>query len=58
MSHGELVARAQQRVGDLEREAAIERLRTAAGEGRLTLDELDGRLQTALPLARTGIWTR
>ena len=52
MSHGELVARAQQRVGDLEREAAIERLRTAAGEGRLTLDELDGRLETALA-ART-----
>ena len=52
MSNGELVARAQQRVGDLEREAAVERLRTAAGEGRLTLDELDGRLESALA-ART-----
>jgi hypothetical protein len=52
MSNGELVARAQQRVGDMEREAAIERLRTAAGEGRLTLDELDGRLESALA-ART-----
>lgn len=52
MSNGELVARAQQRVGDLEREAAIERLRTAAGEGRLTLDELGGRLESAMS-ART-----
>ncbi|HEU5331544.1 MAG TPA: DUF1707 domain-containing protein [Actinocrinis sp.] len=52
MSNGELVARAQQRVGDLEREAAVERLRTAVGEGRLTLDELDGRLESALA-ART-----
>jgi uncharacterized protein DUF1707 len=52
MTNGELVARSQQRVGDVEREAAVERLRTAAGEGRLTLDELDGRLESAL-VART-----
>jgi hypothetical protein len=52
MTNGEVVARAQQRVGDVEREAAVERLRNAAGEGRLTLDELDGRLEAAL-VART-----
>jgi len=52
MTNGEVVARAQQRVGDVEREAAVERLRDAAGEGRLTLDELDGRLEAAL-VART-----
>ena len=52
MTNGEVVARAQQRVGDVEREVAVERLRNAAGEGRLTLDELDGRLEAAL-VART-----
>jgi hypothetical protein len=52
MANGELVTRSQQRVGDLEREAAVERLRTAAGEGRLTIDELDSRLESAL-VART-----
>jgi hypothetical protein len=35
------------RASDAEREAAAERLRTAAGDGRLTLDELADRLEAA-----------
>ena len=35
------------RASDAEREAAVTRLRTAAGEGRLTLDELAERLERA-----------
>jgi Domain of unknown function (DUF1707) len=41
------------RVSDAEREQVADRLRTAAGEGRLTVDELDERLQLAYA-ARTG----
>lgn len=52
MTDGNLPARAQQRVGHDEREAAAERLRIAAGDGRLTLDELEVRLDAALA-ART-----
>lgn len=52
MSDGNLPARAQQRVGYDEREATAERLRIAAGDGRLTLDELEVRLDAALA-ART-----
>ncbi|HEV2637305.1 MAG TPA: DUF1707 domain-containing protein [Actinocrinis sp.] len=52
MSDGNLPARATQRVGYDEREAAAERLRIAAGDGRLTLDELEVRLDAALA-ART-----
>jgi hypothetical protein len=52
MTDGNLPARAQQRVGHDEREAAAERLRIAAGDGRLTLDELETRLDAALA-ART-----
>ena len=40
------------RIGHAERDAAIERLRDAAAEGRLTLAELDGRIEVALQ-ART-----
>jgi Domain of unknown function (DUF1707)/Cell wall-active antibiotics response 4TMS YvqF len=36
------------RASDAERDAVAERLRTAAGEGRLTLDELADRLDAAL----------
>ena len=36
------------RASDEERELAVVRLRTAAGEGRLTLDELADRLERAL----------
>jgi hypothetical protein len=36
------------RASDAERDAVAERLRTAAGEGRLTLDELAERLDAAL----------
>jgi uncharacterized protein with PIN domain len=35
------------RASDAEREAAIERLRHAAGEGRLTFEELAGRIEVA-----------
>jgi Domain of unknown function (DUF1707) len=52
MTEGNLPARAQQRVGYDEREATAERLRIAAGDGRLTLDELEVRLDAALA-ART-----
>jgi hypothetical protein len=41
-------AQPHQRVSPEEREAAAERIRQAAGEGRLTLDELDARLEAAL----------
>jgi hypothetical protein len=36
------------RASDAEREAVVARLRTAAGEGRLALDELADRLDRAL----------
>src|ERR687895_232262 len=36
------------RASDAEREAVVARLQTAAGEGRLALDELAGRLDRAL----------
>jgi hypothetical protein len=39
---------AQMRAADADRDRVAERLRTAAAEGRLTPDELDGRLETAL----------
>jgi hypothetical protein len=39
------------RASDAEREAAVSRLRTAAGEGRLALDELADRLDHALSAA-------
>lgn len=52
MTDGNLPARAQQRVGHDEREATAERLRIAAGDGRLTLEELEVRLEAALA-ART-----
>jgi len=52
MTDGNLPARAQQRVGHDEREATAERLRIAAGDGRLTLEELEVRLESALA-ART-----
>jgi len=44
--HGEL------RASHEDRDAVVEQLRTAAGDGRLTADELDGRLELALT-ART-----
>lgn len=52
MTDGNLPARALQRVGHDEREATAERLRIAAGDGRLTLEELEVRLESALA-ART-----
>lgn len=52
MTDGNLPARALQRVSFDEREATAERLRIAAGDGRLTLDELEVRLDAALA-ART-----
>ncbi|MBB1494637.1 DUF1707 domain-containing protein [Propioniciclava sp. MC1595] len=42
----------QIRIGHAERDEAVETLRTAAGDGRLTLDELDGRIEAAMA-ART-----
>jgi hypothetical protein len=40
------------RIGHAERDAAVERLRTALGEGQITLDELETRMEAALE-ART-----
>lgn len=36
------------RIGHAERDSAVEALRESAGEGRLTLEELDGRIEAAL----------
>lgn len=41
------------RVGHAERDRAVAELRDAAGDGRLTLDELDARIESAMA-ARTG----
>lgn len=41
-----------QRIGHRERDAAVERLRVAAGEGQITFDELETRMEAALE-ART-----
>lgn len=46
------IERARLRVSQQERDDAEDRLRIAAGEGRITLEELDARLETALS-ART-----
>jgi Domain of unknown function (DUF1707) len=40
------------RIGHKERDAAVERLRTAAGDGQITMDELETRMEAALE-ART-----
>jgi hypothetical protein len=42
------------RASDAEREAAVARLQNAAGEGRLALDELAERLDSALTAATRG----
>jgi nitroreductase len=42
------------RASDADRELIAERLRVAAGEGRLSADELEGRLEAAFS-ARTGV---
>ncbi len=47
MSHPDQI-----RIGHAERDGAVEALRVAAGEGRLTLEELDERIESALS-ART-----
>ena len=43
-----------QRVSDAEREAAVDRIRIAAGEGRLSIDDLGRRLETALAAQTLG----
>ena len=45
------------RVSDAEREAAVERLRTAAAEGRLDSDELDERISAAFAARTHGALT-
>ncbi|HZN20679.1 MAG TPA: DUF1707 domain-containing protein [Micromonosporaceae bacterium] len=49
---GELVSRNDLRMSDADRERVVERLRAAVGEGRLTLDEFEQRLDAVLT-ART-----
>ena len=44
----------QIRIGHAERDEAVETLRTAAGDGRLTLDELDGRIEAAMAAKTRG----
>lgn len=44
----------QIRIGHAERDEAVEALRTAAGDGRLTLDELDGRIEAAMAAKTRG----
>lgn len=41
----------QMRAADADRDRIVERLRSAAAEGRLSADELEGRLETALAAA-------
>ncbi|MGH3416004.1 MAG: DUF1707 SHOCT-like domain-containing protein [Actinocrinis sp.] len=52
MTTGDAPNAPAQRIGFQEREAAVERLRLAAGEGQITLDELETRMEAALA-ART-----
>ncbi|SDU75362.1 DUF1707 SHOCT-like domain-containing protein [Jiangella alkaliphila] len=52
MADDEVARRALQRVSDADRDKVAERIRTAAADGRLGLDELDDRLGSALA-ART-----
>jgi hypothetical protein len=53
MTTGDPAKAPAQRIGYKERDAAVERLRTAAGDGQITLDELETRVEAALE-ARTG----
>jgi DUF1707 SHOCT-like domain len=46
--HGTEVARSQLRASHDDRDKVVEQLRVAAGDGRLTADELDQRLELAL----------
>ena len=52
MTNGEPTKAPAPRIGHRERDEAVERLRTAAGDGRITLDELEIRVEAALE-ART-----
>ena len=52
MTTGDPAKAPAQRIGHKERDAAVERLRTAAGDGQITLDELETRMEAALE-ART-----
>lgn len=52
MTYGEPTNAPAPRIGHKERDDAVELLRTAAGDGRITLDELETRMEAALE-ART-----
>ncbi len=52
MSTGDFTQRTARRVGDQERERAVELLRAAAGDGQISLGELGDRIEAALA-ART-----
>jgi hypothetical protein len=52
MTMGDSSRAPAKRVGHAERDAAVERLRTALGDGQITLDELETRMEAALA-ART-----
>jgi Domain of unknown function (DUF1707) len=52
MTDGETTKAPAPRIGHKERDDAVELLRTAAGDGRITLDELETRVEAALE-ART-----
>jgi uncharacterized protein DUF1707 len=52
MTYGEPAKAPALRIGHKERDDAVELLRTAAGDGRITLDELEARVEAALE-ART-----
>jgi hypothetical protein len=52
MTTGDSSQAPAKRVGHAERDAAVERLRTALGDGQITLDELETRMEAALA-ART-----
>jgi hypothetical protein len=48
MSTGNSANSPAQRIGHRERDAAVERLRVAAGEGQITFEELEARMEAAL----------
>jgi hypothetical protein len=54
MSTGDPSAAPETRVGHRQRDAAVERLRAAAGEGQITMDELETRVEAALAARTAG----
>jgi len=54
MTTGDSSQAPAKRIGHAERDAAVERLRTALGDGQITLDELETRMEAALEARTAG----